>query len=171
MVGVPDPDEVIRFFTLLEDRSSYQDLDLPGRLQEAEIAAIRVRVHDPLEDRDDDEVDREPGGIERHPEVQALFERDSVRTLAGQVAETGSPQLAAVEFVELYRAAYGQVADGDTSGLERVVQTFVDAFFQLDHEYRAVVFESIGMACEDIAAGALVLARLARNESPQHGTK
>ncbi|NNC93573.1 MAG: HEAT repeat domain-containing protein [Acidimicrobiia bacterium] len=144
VMGPPNPEDVVRFFEILEAKEDDYELDFPTRLQLAGVTAIRVRCQELLEDREDDdeEEDAEPE-IERHPDVQELFETDSVRRIADRIMAAASPEAAAEEFTSLYRASYQHVTSGDPAGLERVVQTFVDAFFRLDHHYRVVVFESI----------------------------
>jgi hypothetical protein len=140
----PTPEDLVRFFEVLEGNEHDLDLDLPTRLQLAGITAIRVRCQELLEDRDETEELAVEPAVERHPDVQVLFdEADSVRRIADRMMAAASPEVAADEFTNLYRSSYAQVNNGDPAGLERVVQTFVDAFFRLDHLYRPVVFESI----------------------------
>jgi len=140
----PTPEEVVSFFAQVEEEDDPLELDLPTRLQLAGATAIQVRCQELLEERDEDEEEEpEESAIDRHPDVQALFENDSVRTVADRIMAAPSPEVAATEFVELYRTACDRLTEGDPAGLERVVQTFVDAFFRLEHHYRAVVFESI----------------------------
>ncbi len=138
----PSPEEMIRFFAMVEQESVDLELDLPTRLGAEGLTAIRVRCHELLEDRLEDEEDG-AADIERHPEVQSLFDRDSVQRVAERIMASSSPDVAAAEFVDTYRSAYEQVGAGDPAGLERVVQTFVDAFFRLDHSHRPITFEAI----------------------------
>jgi hypothetical protein len=140
--AAPTPEEIINFFETVAEDAKEGDLDLPTRLELSGLTAIRIRCHDLLEDRDDDEEDPTPA-VERDPEVQALFEADSVQRLAERIMEAESPEAAAVEFVEIFRRSYEKVTDGDPAGLERVVQSFVDAFFRLDHDVRGPIFGSI----------------------------
>lgn len=136
------PEEMIGFFAAVGEEVGEGDLDLPTRLALAGLTAIRIRCHDPLEDRDEDEPEAE-SDIERHPDVEVLFESDSVERIAERIMLCESPEAAGVEFVDLIRSAYGLVTPGDPAGLERVVQTFTDAFFRLDHGYRVPAFEAI----------------------------
>jgi hypothetical protein len=140
----PKPEDLVRFFEVLEGGEQDLDLDFPTRLQLAGVTAIRVRCQELLKDREEDEEeeDAEPS-VERHPDVQVLFESDSVRRIADRIMAAASPEVAADEFIALYRSSYQQVGPDDSAGLERVVQTFVDAFFRLEDHYRAVVLESI----------------------------
>jgi hypothetical protein len=140
----PTPEEVVSFFAQVQDDDDTLELDLPTRLQLAGTTAIQVRCQELLEERDEDEEEApDESAIDRHPDVQALFATDSVGTVADRIMAAPSPEVAATEFIELYRTACGRLAEGDPAGLERVVQTFVDAFFRLEHHYRTVVFESI----------------------------
>lgn len=140
----PTPEEVAAFFAQVEAEDDPLELDLPTRLQLAGTTAVQVRCQDLLEERDEDEEEEpDESAIDRHPDVQALFETDSVRTVADRIMAAPSPDVAATEFIELYRTACDRLTEGDPAGLERVVQTFVDAFFRLEHHYRTVVFEAI----------------------------
>ncbi|MBT8194507.1 MAG: HEAT repeat domain-containing protein [Acidimicrobiia bacterium] len=154
VVDRPAPEEIASFFSHLDGEGDELELDLPTRLQLAGVTAIQVRCQDLLDDRDEEE-DEEPDepAVERHPDVQALFETDSVRRIADRVMAAPSPEAAADDFVEIYRSAYESVAADDPAGLERVVQTFVDAFFHLEHHYRSVVFESIIELRDETAFG------------------
>lgn len=140
--SAPTPEEIIHFFRTVVEDSEEGDLDLATRLGLEGFTAIGLRCHDLLEDRDDDEEDLTPE-IERDPDVQALFEADSVQRLADRIMESESPEKAAAEFVEVFRRSYDKVTHGDPAGLERVVQSFVDAFFRLDHDVRGPIFGSI----------------------------
>jgi hypothetical protein len=159
----PSPEEMIRFFACVEaENDDFElDLDLPARLAGEGLTAIQLRCHDLLEDRLEDEEDANED-IERHPDVQSLFDRDSVQRVAEQVMD-GPPDSAAAEFVDRYRNAFGQVAADDPAGLERVVQTFVDAFFRLDHSYRPIAFEAI-VECREEAPFRLFLDQLSADE-------
>lgn len=142
----PDAEEVIQFCSLLDQGPDQldADLDLPTRLQLAGVSAIRVRCHEILKDREEEEADPvNEHAADREPDIQALFEDNAVITLAKRFAHAGSEGAAAEDFVAVYRATYAQVKPGDTKGLQRVVQTFVDAFFRLDHDYRSSIFEAI----------------------------
>ncbi len=149
VAAAPDPEEVIEFFALLEEGNGDLDLDFPARLQLAGSAAIRVRCHELLEDREEDNTAGPEDVVDRHPDVQALFEQTSISTMADRFMSADSPDSAASEFVDLYRSSYGRVDRGDATGLERVVQTFVDAFFRLDRDYRAVIFEAVVAARDE----------------------
>ncbi|MDH3606683.1 MAG: HEAT repeat domain-containing protein [Acidimicrobiia bacterium] len=143
VVSVPEPDEIIGFFTVLDEEPGGLDLDFPIRLQLAGLTAIQVRAHHLLEDREEeDDPAEDEAAAGRHPDVQALFESGSVHALADQLME-GSPEAAGPQFVDLFRDTYHRVDASDPAGLARVVQTFVDAFFRLDAHYRTVVFGSI----------------------------
>ncbi|MBT8216390.1 MAG: HEAT repeat domain-containing protein [Acidimicrobiia bacterium] len=150
--AAPTADQLIQFFKLLEDPgSSDLGLDFPTRLQLAGVDGIRIQCHDALEDRDDEEEDDPGDGVEREPEVQALFERDSARRVADRVMSHGSPAEAVEDFIRSYRSAYEMVSDGDPAGLARVVETFVDAFFRLDHAVRAAVFQEVVKSPDEVA--------------------
>ena len=150
--AAPSADHLIQFLRLLEDpESSEFGLDFPTRLQFAGVEGIRVQCHDALEDRDEDEEDEAADGVEREPEIQALFERDSARRVAERVMSHGSPAEAVEDFIRSYRTAYAMVTDDDPAGLARVVETFVDAFFRLDHGFRAAVFQEIVSYPDEVA--------------------
>lgn len=141
----PSVDQMIQFFALLQEGEDADDVDLdfPTRLQLAGIDAIRVRCHDPLEDRDEEEEEEEDDELDRDPDVQALFSQDSVHAIAERFMAIETPHGAGEEFTAAYIATYAKVAEDDPAGLERVVQTFVDAFFRLDHDYRTAAFQSL----------------------------
>lgn len=145
VVSPPTPEQVVQFFALLQEGEGLDDddLDLPTRLQLAGLDVIRVHCHDPLEDRDEDEEDEPDDDVERDPEVQALFAQDSVTTLADRFMAAGTPHDAGEEFATVYITTYSRVAEDDPAGLQRVVQTFVDAFFKLDHDYRTAAFHAL----------------------------
>lgn len=150
--AAPSADELIQFFQLLEESDGSDiGLDFPTRLQLAGVDGIRVQCHDALEDRDDEDEHEDESGIDRDPEVQALFDRNSAHRVAEAVMSVGSPAEAAEDFIRSYRAAYEKVADGDPAGLARVVETFVDAFFRLDHGYRGAVFQEVVSSPDEVA--------------------
>ena len=143
VMSPPTPEEMITFFAVLADEEDDDlGLDLPTRLSLAGVAAVRVRCQALLQERHEEEEPAEPE-VARHPDVQALFEADSVQVIAERVMAATSPELAAEQFLETYRAAYARVTPEDPAGLGRVVQTFVDAFFRLDRQYRVPVFEAV----------------------------
>ncbi|MGI9649094.1 MAG: HEAT repeat domain-containing protein [Acidimicrobiia bacterium] len=143
ILSPPSPHELTRFFQLVAEDSSHFDQDLPACMQAEGLTSIEVRGRDLLEERgEDQEIMSEPA-TERHPDVQAMFEEDSVRHMAERIMALSPAEAAAAEFVESYRRAHGQVDAGDPAGLQRVAQTFVDAFFRLEHDYRAPVFEAV----------------------------
>ncbi len=153
VVAAPSsPEELIRCFAIVEEESDDEfGLDLPTRMELAGITSIRFRCHDLLEDREEDEEEEKTQAeLDRHPEVEALFEADSVQRIADRAMAAASPELAAIEFVSMYRASYERLGDGDPAGLERVVQTFVDALFKLEHHFRARVFEAVIEAREEL---------------------
>jgi len=142
VLSAPSSQELTRFFQLVAGEVDELDIDLPTRLQAEGLISIAVLGRDLLEERtEDQEIMAEPG-VQRHPDVQAMFEEGSVRQLAERIMAL-SPAEAAAEFVDSYRTAYGQVDAADPAGLQRVAQTFVDAFFRLEHHYRAGVFEAV----------------------------
>jgi HEAT repeat protein len=127
----------------LAQDSNVMDQELPARMQAEGLTAIEVRSRHLLEERGEDEEIMSEPAIERHPDVQAMFEEGSVRQMAERIMAISPAEAAAAEFVESYRAAHGQVDAGDPAGLQRVAQTFVDAFFRLEHNYRSPVFEAV----------------------------
>lgn len=142
----PDAREVIQFCTMLSSgpEAGDADLDFPTRLQLAGVSAIQVRCHDVLVDRaEDDEASVDEHAEDRDSDVQALFEEGSVRAVADQFSQAATAEEASEQFVARYRATYAQVKAGDSRGLQQVVQTYVDAFFRLEHDYRSAVFSAI----------------------------
>lgn len=145
VISPPTGEQVVQFFAMLGESEGLDDvdLDLPTRLQLAGVEVIRVHCHDPLEDRDEEEEEEPEDDVERDPEVQALFAQDSVGNLADRFMTAGSPPEAGEQFATVYIATYGRVTEDDPAGLQRVVQTFVDAFFKLDHDYRTAAFHAL----------------------------
>ena len=143
ILSPPTPEELTRFFQLVAHDSVELDQDLPALMLAEGMNAIEVRSRDLLEERgEDQEIMSEPA-TERHPDVQAMFEEGSVRQMGERIMALSPATSAASEFVKSYRQAYGLVDAGDPAGLQRVAQTFVDAFFRLDHDYRTAVFEAV----------------------------
>jgi HEAT repeat protein len=140
----PSPDDLVRFFAVLEESGA----ELPERLATAGVTTVRVRCHELLGEREADES--AVRSVARHPEVADLFEEGSVNRVVERFEGAASPDGAMDEFLDSYLATYGKVGADDPAGLERVVQTWVDAFFRLDQADRAAVFAEIVIRREQL---------------------
>ncbi len=139
LVGAPTADEVLEFFNEVDAPGDPGGLDLATRVDLSRVTAFRLKTREALEDREEDD---EAEQAARHPDVEELFDGESVQRIAEHISGTETLGEASDLFFDLYLNAYSHVGEEDRAGLEKVVQTFVDAFFQLEAVIQVAIFEA-----------------------------
>ena len=137
--AAPTPAEVVEFFDELEIGGDGDGLDVATRVDLAGVSALTLRMREVLEDRQDEEDEH---ATDRHPDVDALLASNGVQRIADRINSSLTVTDATDDYFSLYLSAYSQLGDDDPAGLERVVQTFVDAFFRLEQVFQVAVFEA-----------------------------
>ena len=137
--AAPTAAELVEFFDELEVGNGDDGLDVATRIDLAGITSLTLRMREVLEDRQDKGAE---GDVDRHPDVDALFENNSVQRIAERINASPTVTEANDDFFGLFLNSHSQLGDDDPAGLERVVKTFVDAFFRLEQVFQVAIFEA-----------------------------
>ncbi|MBT8249616.1 MAG: HEAT repeat domain-containing protein [Acidimicrobiia bacterium] len=142
LVRPPDEQELLRFLEEVGREDEEASINFKVRLDTADITAFRVKPRAKLVDRgrkfgkDDDE------DVERAPEIKALLELgDRPKLIAQEILALSDPVAAALEFTGRYERLFHKVGDDDWVARDRIVQTYVEAFFFLSEGHQVAVVE------------------------------
>ncbi len=142
LVRPPDEQELLRFLEEVSREDEEASIDFKIRLDTADVTAFRVKPRARLVDRGRKFGTDNDDDVERAPEIKAMLELgDRPRLLAQELLALSDPSEAALEFTERYERLFHKVSDDDWVARDRIVQTYVEAFFFLSEGHQVAIVE------------------------------
>ena len=143
LVRPPDSGELLAFLGEVAREDEEASIEFKTRLDNVGVTSVRVKDRPKLVDRGR-RTEAEDDQFERAPEIKAILELgERPKLLAQELVAMGDPAAAAQEFIERYERLFHKVATEDWVARDRVVQTFVEAFFYLPEEYQVALIEAM----------------------------